>query len=460
MLPLARDVRSEQMLPESFMAACSNTAVVHGPAQVSGLSDLAAQQQLACPLRVVRNLHCCRLCSSAQRCVVLSSSNVLSQDNTRIYYVTKGEAARIEAKLKPGATITLSGAAEQAVTAPGGDHLFIWMPDAVGYVGVVTLPERRQSSGEPGKVQLEATVVMVFDKPVGAKSLDAMAGLACNPYMLNVDFGEKVCELTGSRRDAKFPYDPESVLAALKLLWHGAVPVDRQGNQAITNSSGWRQRSQPLKRTKKRRLTEVKELNQDMMRQALLKVGFSAERAEHVLQHESHGWGMQCTTGQDPELHLVVHVYGPRKSQPVISSDYESVFEKTAQFWKTEYLDPKPPRPATKRYTRQQKKATAALEQRFETEGLNDIQKQQLQAMMAECLKPLADVQQQQKSTLDSIQKDQTNDHKSISDLSSCLQKLLPALQGLAHRPHAIGYSAMPAPTMANSQVGRSAFST
>ena len=202
------------------------------------------------------------------------------------------------------------------------------------------------------------------------------------------------------------------------------------------------------------------QLNQDMMRQALLKVGFSAERAEHVLQHESHGWGMQCTTGQDPELHLVVHVYGPRKSQPVISSDYESVFEKTAQFWKTEYLDPKPPRPATKRYTRQQKKATAALEQRFETEGLNDIQKQQLQAMMAECLKPLADVQQQQKSTLDSIQKDQTNDHKSISDLSSCLQKLLPALQGLAHRPHAIGYSAMPAPTMANSQVGRSAFST
>ena len=168
------------------------------------------------------------------------------------------------------------------------------------------------------------------------------------------------------------------------------------------------------------------QLNRDLLLRELTATGMSGERAAQILDNESAGWGVTVLTGNEDQLDLTIQVFRPGHTAPVITAPFETVYKEVAKLWKVEFDSPKP-RPVAKptRYTRQQERAAAALEQRLQTEGLNEVQKQQMRDMIAEALRPLADNQQQDRSRMEKIEHTQ-------SDHDSSFKQIVPVLQQMA----------------------------
>ena len=165
------------------------------------------------------------------------------------------------------------------------------------------------------------------------------------------------------------------------------------------------------------------QLNRDLLLRELTATGMSGERAVHILDKESAGWGVAVSTGNDDQLNLTIQVYRPGHTAPVITAPFETVYKEVAKLWKMEFDTPKPkPVPKPTRYTRQQERAAAVLEQRLQTEGLNETQKQQMRDMIAEALRPLADTQEQQSVKIDKVAHDQT---ATIESFQSTMQQFM-----------------------------------
>lgn len=165
------------------------------------------------------------------------------------------------------------------------------------------------------------------------------------------------------------------------------------------------------------------QLNRDLLLRELTATGMSGERAAHILDKESAGWGVAVSTGNDDQLNLTIQVYRPGHTAPVITAPFETVYKEVAKLWKMEFDTPKPkPVPKPTRYTRQQERAAAVLEQRLQTEGLNETQKQQMRDMIAEALRPLADTQEQHSVKIDKVAHDQ---NATIESFQSTMQQFM-----------------------------------
>lgn len=172
----------------------------------------------------------------------------------------------------------------------------------------------------------------------------------------------------------------------------------------------------------------------------------SGERAAQILDKESAGWGVAVLTGNDDQLNLTIQVYRPGHSVPVITAPFETVYKEVAKLWKVEFDTPKPRAPAKPtRYTRQQERVAAALEQRLQTEGLNEIQTQQMRDMIAEALRPLANTQEQHGAKIEKVEQDQSALTKSLEGHAQSMQQIMPALQQIANSWTQHQY-ALPAP--------------
>ena len=175
------------------------------------------------------------------------------------------------------------------------------------------------------------------------------------------------------------------------------------------------------------------QLNRDLLLRELMATGMSGERAAQILDTESAGWGVAVLTGNDEQLNLTIQVYRPGHAAPVITAPFETVYKEVAKLWKVEFDTPKPKAIAKPtRYTRQQERAAAALQQRLQTEGLNEIQKQQMRDMIAEALRPLADTQEQHATKIDQVEHDQSAITKSLDSHAHTMQQIMPALQQIA----------------------------
>lgn len=175
------------------------------------------------------------------------------------------------------------------------------------------------------------------------------------------------------------------------------------------------------------------QLNRDLLLRELMATGMSGERAAQILDTESAGWGVAVLTGNDEQLNLTIQVYRPGHSAPVITAPFETVYREVAKLWKVEFDTPKPKAVAkTTRYTRQQERAAAVLQQRLQTEGLNEIQKQQMLDMIAEALRPLADTQEQHATKIDKVEHDQSAISDSLRTHAHTMQQIMPALQQMA----------------------------
>ena len=143
------------------------------------------------------------------------------------------------------------------------------------------------------------------------------------------------------------------------------------------------------------------QLNEPILLEQLRVVGFSQERAQEVLkQHADKGWHFNTKI----EGLVVVQVFKPRASTPIVTAtELPELYKKLAHVWKEELMDPRPKGAPRPRYTRQQQRAAADLEDRQKKEGLNDIQLKQMRDMMSEMVKPLADQQQQQSIRLEQV---------------------------------------------------------
>lgn len=156
------------------------------------------------------------------------------------------------------------------------------------------------------------------------------------------------------------------------------------------------------------------------------------ERALEILNKESRGWCISVMTGNDvPDFSF--EVFRPDHSAAVISAPYDTLYKEIAKLWKQEFDSPKPkPIPKSSRYTRQQEKAAAALEERLRTEGLNDIQKQQMQDMIAAALRPIAQEQQETRSAVSKVESEQSALAKTIENQTQVFKQLVPALQQIS----------------------------
>ena len=177
----------------------------------------------------------------------------------------------------------------------------------------------------------------------------------------------------------------------------------------------------------------VLQLNREILLKELVATGMTEQRAVEILDTASTGWGVEVMTGSDEQLSLIIQVYRPGHSTAVISAPFETVYKDVAKLWKQEFDTPKPkPSPKASRYTRQQEKAAAALEAKLRTEGLNEVQQQQLREMIAEALKPIAEEQQQQKQVVAEVSGAHTALAATVAAQTNNLQQIMPALQQIA----------------------------
>ena len=169
------------------------------------------------------------------------------------------------------------------------------------------------------------------------------------------------------------------------------------------------------------------QLNRGLLLTELVATGMTAERAKQILDTESSGWGVAVSTGSNSQLDLTIEVFKPNHAAPVISAPFESVYRDVAMLWKQEFDTPKPKlEHKSARYTRQQEKLAAAMEERLRTEGLNGIQKQQMQQMFEEVLqKRLAPIEQRQQE----VESDHSALAQTIENQTNAFQQLVPVLQ-------------------------------
>ncbi|KAL0018640.1 hypothetical protein WJX79_010032 [Trebouxia sp. C0005] len=332
----------------------------------------------------------------------------LRTDNTRIYYVPQEQTVPvIDSLLFPGSSVGLPGTTSPSGTASGGDYILAWLP-GVGYAGFLQVPEHLQVATAGQEVCFE--VVKAF-KPVKSKSILELRGLAFNPSLFTVGFGKLVADMNDCKKGVKYTYNPESVLTVLKDIWNTAetrgpftrphVPKDSHKSTSEKTHQMQQSSQRPAKKRKSASY-ETKQLNRALLLNELVATGMSRERAAEILDTESSGWGVRVSTGSKDQLDLTIEVFRPHQSAPIISAPFETVYKEVAKLWKQEFEAPKPKSPKPSRYTRQQEKTAAALEQRLQTEGLNDIQKEQMRQMIAEVVKPIT---QEQQETRTEIQK-------------------------------------------------------
>ena len=160
------------------------------------------------------------------------------------------------------------------------------------------------------------------------------------------------------------------------------------------------------------------QLNRTRLLDSLRELGVTAEQAGHVLDSCIRDWGVLVHTGDGPELTMTVKVYKPNHSEPVISASWETVHMKLAQLFKKEFLTPQRSTPHV-RFTRQQAATDVAREEHIRTQGLNDVQLQQVRDMLTQTTKPIVDKQTQS----------ETNLQASLQAIYNSLQAIVPMLQ-------------------------------
>ena len=171
-----------------------------------------------------------------------SKATCALQENTRIYYVPKGQVEQVVDALVLRSVVDLTGTIYPSGTASSGDYVVVWLPDCVGFCGFLQVPTGRQTvtagesvsfkvvkvrqSLDTGVTQLMLrTPVLHFAiclqsfKAVKSKAIVELRGLAFNPSTFTTGFGKLVADMNDCKRGAKYPYDPESVMTALTDLW-------------------------------------------------------------------------------------------------------------------------------------------------------------------------------------------------------------------------------------------------
>ena len=74
---------------------------------------------------------------------------------------------------------------------------------------------------------MQCAVCVQSFRAVKSKAIVELRGLAFNPSTFTTGFGKLVADINDCKRDAKYPYDPDSVLAALTKLWCKADASDK-----------------------------------------------------------------------------------------------------------------------------------------------------------------------------------------------------------------------------------------
>lgn len=169
------------------------------------------------------------------------------------------------------------------------------------------------------------------------------------------------------------------------------------------------------------------------MLKELLALGIPSEHARHIMDVESSGWGVNLLVGSNDVLDLTLEVFRPHSVMPVITAPFEKVYKQVAILWKQEFDTPKPTSaPQSSRYTRQQERAAAAMEERLQSEGLSDIQMQQVKSVVADTVNVLAQQQQQTHSEVQSMKSEHTSIAAALKAQGKCLEESVKVLQRLA----------------------------
>ena len=148
------------------------------------------------------------------------------------------------------------------------------------------------------------------------------------------------------------------------------------------------------------------QLNEALLLSELKNIGFSPAQAKQVISHDSKGWSMQQDSESGPDL--ILTVFRPGQTEPVISDKFEKAYKQLAVLWKQEFSTHEPKTPIkVARYTRQQEKTEADAAQKHELQGFNAVQEKQMQDMLAKALRPVIAAQEQQQSDMKTLQQNQ-----------------------------------------------------
>ena len=171
------------------------------------------------------------------------------------------------------------------------------------------------------------------------------------------------------------------------------------------------------------------QLNEPILLEQLRIVGFSQNDAEKLLRQQSNrGWFFY--TKIDDQGHEF-QVFKPRASNPsVTGTELHRLYNRLALLWKDELERPKPRAATQSRNTRFQERAAAEHEDRVKTQGLSNIQLQQVRDAVSEAIKPLADQQQQQGSKVEAI----AASYAGINNACNQLQQIMPVLAAISNR--------------------------
>ena len=185
-----------------------------------------------------------------------------------------------------------------------------------------------------------------------------------------------------------------------------------------------------------------------MLLKELLAVGFSAERAHQVMDQDSKGWEVTLLPNAERELTMTFQVFKPNCTAPMLTAPFETLYRQVAELWKAEFGQHKPNnRP--KKYTRQQQKALAAVQDKIHSEGLNDTQLEQVRKMVAESFQAVLHEQTELKQAVESVRATTNELLQVTAAQSNVIQQAMPALTqfkfAMAFQPQ----NSLPAPQYA-----------
>ena len=190
------------------------------------------------------------------------------------------------------------------------------------------------------------------------------------------------------------------------------------------------------------------QLNEDLLMDHLRDAGFSQAAAFDLVKNASQGWRIHVSDNE--ERAETLQVFRPGQVTPVITAPWETVYREVAKLWKKESGTPKST-PAQLPYTRQRQQAQAAMDRQLDTEGLSNIQMQQMRQTIAEALQPIAEEQQQQKLTMETMQ--EKNNRVEATMASDIKQIMLSAQQMAKHQQQLMLLASQPVPASAPSNI-------
>lgn len=167
------------------------------------------------------------------------------------------------------------------------------------------------------------------------------------------------------------------------------------------------------------------QLNKTILLEQLRTVGFSRERAQEVLQQQSNkGWIFVTKVDEQDWTHEF-QIFRPRASTPCVTdTELARLYNKLALLWMEELERPQPRTAAKSRNTRLQERAAAEQQERLRTQGLTDIQLQQVRDAVDQAIKPVLDAQQQQGARVEAV----AVGYASFSTSCNQLQQMIPTL--------------------------------